>query len=330
VVTVAENYDLLEVLDHIDPGALDYSEWTSVGMALKDGGYSVSDWDSWSQRDSRRYHSGECQKKWESFRGSMTPITGGTVVALAKDQGWMPPLSEGYELSWDSIIGPKDEHVVVRDAAWIEDEEVPEPAEWDPVKELTTYLETLFEAGENVGYVAQAWEREGRYLPTKGNWDRTAGELIQALNKSRGDIGAVIGDYMPEAGAWIRFNPLDGQGCKNENVTEFRYALVESDSMPVGKQLAIIKQLELPVAVVVHSGGKSVHAIVRVEAGDYDEYRKRVDYLYDVCKKNGLAVDGQNKNPSRLSRMPGIMRGERKQFIVATNIGKESWTEWQE
>jgi hypothetical protein len=210
----------------------------------------------------------------------------------------------------------------------VESEEVPEPEVWDPVEQLTTYLETLFESGENVGYVMQSWERDGRFLPTKGNWDRTAGELIQALGKANGDI-CTLGDYTPEAGAWIRFNPLDGAGCKNENVTEFRYALVESDSMPVGKQLAIIRQLELPAAVVVHSGKKSVHAIVRVDAPDYDEYRKRVDYLYDVCKKNGLAVDAQNKNPSRLSRLPGAMRGERKQFIVATNIGKESWVGWK-
>ncbi len=27
----------------------------------------------------------------------------------------------------------------------------------------------------------------------------------------------------------IRFNPLDGMGVKNENVTRFTYALVESD-----------------------------------------------------------------------------------------------------
>ena len=140
----------------------------------------------------------------------------------------------------------------------------------------------------------------------------------------------MLGDYKPEVGAWIRFNPLDGNGIKNENVTDFRYALVESDNMDIGAQNAIIRELELPVACLVYSGGKSVHAIVRIDAGDYSEYRKRVDYLYDVCKKNGLKIDSQNRNPSRLSRMPGIMRGQHKQFLIDTNIGKESWAEWQE
>ena len=322
------NYDLLEVIDAIDPAACSYEEWVQVGMALKDAGHTASEWDAWSQRDGKRYHVNECYKKWDSFRGSNTPVTGGTVVAIARSQGWTPPSDEGYALEWDGVIGPRDEGVIIRDTAWVEAEDVPEPDDWDPVREITTYLSTLFGSEENVGYVTKAWEREGRYLPQKGNWDRTAGELIDELNRCGGDIGRVLGDYRPEVGAWIRFNPLDGRGCKNENVTEFRYALVESDTMPVDKQYAIIRELELPVAALVHSGGKSLHAIVRVDAPTYDEYRKRVDHLYDVCKRNGLVVDTQNKNPSRLSRMPGVERAGHKQFLVATSVGRESWAEW--
>ena len=139
-----------------------------------------------------------------------------------------------------------------------------------------------------------------------------------------------MGDYKFEAGAWIRFNPLDGQGIKNENVTEYRYALVESDTQDVDRQYAIIHELELPVAVLVHSGGKSLHAIVRIDAADYGEYRKRVDYLYGVCEKNGLKIDSQNRNPSRLSRMPGATRNGNRQYIVAENMGKKSYDEWYE
>jgi len=327
---MSDGLDLLEVLDAIDPRACSYSDWTSVGMALKDSGHTCDAWESWSRAD-ERHHEGECAKKWQSFRGSATPVTGGTIVALARSQGWQPAADDGHALEWEDVIGSHAGQVIIKDVAWVEAEDVPEPTdeEWRPIAELITYLETLFEANENVGYVAQAWEKEGRLFPRAGNWDRTAGELIQALAKCKGDLGAVIGDYKPEAGAWIRFNPLDGRGCKNDNVTEFRYALVESDSMPVGEQLALIKQMELPVACLVHSGAKSMHAIVRVDAPTYDEYRKRVDYLYGVCKKNGLVVDVQNKNPSRLSRMPGVIRDGRKQFLVATNIGRESWAEWE-
>ncbi len=220
------------------------------------------------------------------------------------------------------------------DQNWIEGQEIREPEEWDPAAQLIKYLETLFEAGENVGYVTASWEKTDekgtRWLPQKGSWDRTAGQLIEQLNHCGGDIGAVLGDYNPVAGAWIRFNPLDGNGCKNENVTEYRYALVESDSTELEKQNAIIREMELPVACLVFSGKKSLHAIVRVDAGSYEEYRKRVNYLYEICKKNGLEIDQQNRNPSRLSRMPGVMRNGHKQFLMDTNIGKASWEEWQE
>lgn len=321
--------DLLEILNNIDPSLLDYQEWCCVGMALKFEGYTASDWDSWSQRDSKRYHKNECYRKWDSFTGS--GVTGGTIVQYAKNQGWVPPMinqESGRELDWDDVI-EKDEQVII-DKNWIEGREVKEPKNWNPVNELITYLEILFDSTENVGYVTKTWLKDEKHLPTQGCWDRTAGKLIQQLNKCDGDIGAVLGDYNKEAGAWIRFNPLDGKGCKNSNVTDFKYALVESDSMPIAEQNAVLRELELPIACLVYSGGKSLHAIVRIEANDMREYRKRVDYLYNICKKNGLDVDTQNRNPSRLSRMPGVIRNGHKQFLVDTNIGKESWDEWYE
>lgn len=324
-----ERYDIKELLDYIDPAGLDYQEWVNVGMALKESGYTAADWDMWSRQDGR-YHKGECFRKWESFHGSTTPVTAGTIVQMARENGWEPPYTgENRELDWNDEIGTHDDMRIL-DSGWIEGKELQEPSDWNPVGELIRYLETLFDSSDNVGYVTETWEKDGKYLPTKGSWDRTAGELIQALNQCRGDIGAVLGDYKEAAGAWIRFNPLDGKGIKNENVTEYRYALVESDSEELEKQNAIIRELELPVAALVYSGKKSIHAIVRVDASDYNEYRKRVDYLYEICKKNGLKVDTQNKNPSRLSRMPGIIRNGKKQFLIDTNIGRESWNEWQE
>ena len=50
-----KQYNLLELLDYINPSELSYQEWTNVGMALKHEGYEASDWDSWSSQDSERY-----------------------------------------------------------------------------------------------------------------------------------------------------------------------------------------------------------------------------------------------------------------------------------
>lgn len=315
-------------LQYINPSELDYDGWLSVGLAIKREGLPCSVWDDWSRRDSSRYHEGECSRKWESFNDVANPITGATIAKMAKERGYR---YEGHALEWDDVISFENGII---DPAWIEDKEIdtPEADSWNPARELITYLETLFEPSENVGYVVKSFADEsGRYKPAgAGNYDRTAGQLIEELNICEGDLGAVLGDYNTECGAWIRFNPLDGNGVKNANVTEFRYALVESDNVPIERQNAIIRELELPVAIMVHSGKKSLHAIVRIEAANYDEYRKRVDFLYDVCKRNGLEPDTANRNPSRLSRMPGVIRGENKQFIVAKNIGKSSWNEWRD
>ena len=320
---------LLELIGYIDPADLAYQDWVNVGMALKHEGFSAADWDAWSRRDTGRYHAGECARKWETFRGNGNPVTGGTIVQMAMERGWVP--EQGHELDWDDVIAEDKDDLVVVDRSWIEGKEIREPKVWDPVKELTTYIETLFGTDEKVGYVTKVWERDGRKLPSKGCFDRTARQLLQALSRCKsGDIADAVGDYDPEAGAWIRFNPLDGKDCRDENVTDYRYALVESDSVDLEKQNAIIRELELPVACLVHSGNKSIHAIVRVEAASWEEYDERVRYLYDVCEKNGLKVDRQNKNPSRLSRMPGIMRNGKKQFLMDTSIGKPSWDEWYE
>lgn len=319
--------NLLELLEHVDPSRLDYQEWCSVGMALKEEGFSVADWEAWSARDSARFHFGECEKKWETFNGTEAPVTGGTIYQLALNQGWQP--DRGHEIGWNDEI--RDERVIV-DQSYVEEREIVEPDRWDPVAEIRRYLETLFEAGECVGYVMQSYQNEkGKYVPqNKGAYDRTAGQLIEELSRCKGDIGKVLGDYDPKGGAWIRFNPLDGNGVRNENVSDFRYALVESDSLEIEKQNALLRDLELPIACLVYSGGKSLHAIVKIDAADMKEYRERVNYLYDVCAKNGMMIDTQNRNPSRLSRLPGVMRGDQKQYIIDTNIGKTNWSEWKE
>ncbi len=79
----------------------------------------------------------------------------------------------------------------------------------------------------------------------------------------------------------------------------------------------MIRELELPVAALVSSGGKSLHAIVRIEAGSFEEYRSRVDYLYAVCEKNGLKVDRQNRNPPGCPGSPALCEGAKAvPFVV--------------
>lgn len=317
----------------------DYEQWLAVGMALKDAGGAVAEWDAWSRSDDR-YRAGECERKWRGFNGGGAARVGvGSVIQLCRDMGGNPPAdhrAEDAELSWDDYIGrdqtPKaaDDYKVVSE--WTADLPVPATAQ-TPVQQFAAYLGALFHTEDVVGVVTECWktpaDKDGKtgWAPRKGDYSRTAGELIERLSRAK-DLGEVVGDWEPTAGAWCRFNPLDGQGVADSNVKAFRFALVESDEVPIERQHAIIRELNLPVAALVHSGGKSLHAIVRIEAADYREYQQRVDFLYGVCAKNGLIIDRKNRNPSRLSRLPGATRNGRIQQLVAVNVGLSTWAEW--
>ena len=329
--------DLRELLEYIDPAQCSYEEWLNVGLALHQEGYPMFIWEEWSADDGERFHEGECAAKWESFgRYTGKLVTGATITKMAKENGWTSKrkLENNEALSFDSmVLATTPEQYQVVDKNWIEESDVTIPKSYpleQRKRDILTYLTTLFEPEEYVGYVVNTFTLpDGKQSPTMGNYSRTVQQIIDGINGTT-QLENVFGSFNKEMGAWIRFNPIDGKGVKNDNVTAFRYMLLESDNMSLGKQKAILEQLELPIAAMVFSGGKSIHAIVKVDAYSYEEYRKRVDFIYSIAQKNGFKPDKKNRNPSRLSRMPGVMRDGKPQFLMATNIGKENYKEWEE
>lgn len=329
--------DLRELLEYIDPSQCSYDEWLNVGLALHQEGYPMFVWEEWSAGDGERFHDGECAAKWESFgRYTGKLVTGATITQMAKENGWTSKhkFENNEALSFDSmVLATTPEQYQVVDKNWIEESDVHIPKSYpleQRKQDIVTYLTTLFEPEEYVGYVVNTFALpDGKQSPTMGNYSRTVQQIIDGINGTT-QLENVFGSFNKEMGAWIRFNPIDGKGVKNDNVTAFRYMLLESDNMSLGKQKAILEQLELPIAAMVFSGGKSIHAIVKVDAYSYEEYRKRVDFIYSIAQKNGFKPDKKNRNPSRLSRMPGVMRDGKPQFLMATNIGKENYKEWEE
>lgn len=324
--------ELTQLLEYIPASSLDYQEWVNVGMALKHEGLTCDIWDSWSRSDSR-YKSGECARKWKTFReDASTIVTGGTIYELAKRYGYKP--EEVKVFDWDDEISDDGDPEKIINTTWLDvSNTIEQPKEINATDELRRYIQALFKPDEIVGFCIDAQKDEDRnkWTPaSKGAYGMTAKAILNAIKKHPDDIKAVIGDYNEEAGAWIRFNPLDGAGVSNQNVTELRYALVESDTLEIERQKAIMEELQLPIAIMLYSGGKSIHAIVKVDAVTVQDYREKVDYLYRICEKNGLSIDKQNKNPSRMSRMPGVKRGDKNQYILAENIGLASFDEWKE
>lgn len=283
-----------DALTYIDPSC-PYREWLEIGMALKDGGFNCNVWDEWS-RSSDKYERGECARKWDSFEGS--GITIATLFYRARKNGY------------------KSDYVK------------PSVQRSDRITQIINYLMTLHDPEDYVGIVVDSRydEKRKKWHPANDGYTCKVKEIIKRLQETN-DISETF-KYNPDAGMWIRVNPLDGFENKDSNVTKFKYALVESDDMSKERQKALMMNLRLPIKAMIDSGGKSIHAIVNIGAENETEYSERVRYLFSVCNKNGLVVDEANKNPSRMSRMPGVQRGNNIQELIGLNLGCETWDDW--
>lgn len=316
---------LLDALAYLDPDSLSYDEWIRVGMALKAEGLE-SYYDPWSRKGAK-YKPGEPNQKLKSFDG--TEVTGNTIFRFAQDRGWHNPgkaptahIAPPAEAKEDTGIERLRKILKAHNTT---DAQVAAPAQhWE--NDLITYLRTLYHDTDIVTITSEA-ERDGtRWRPKGVGKSYLVADLIMMVS---GFSPAEILHCNREAGAWIRINPTDGNGCKDINVADFRYTLIESDDLPLTVQLSLIHELQLPVAALVHSGGKSIHAVVRVGAGNAEQYEQRVRFLHDICKRYGFSVDAANKNPSRLTRLPGVERGDGKQYLIDTDIGCSDFTEWE-
>lgn len=313
-----------DALRAIDPDC-SYDEWLRVGMALKQEGATCDTWDTWSSGGSK-YKEGECQKKWKSFRRD--DVTGGTLIHIAREHGYMPDAG-GNEYDVHNLL--LDEIIV--DPSFVSVEAVPPvPRGYNQAGEMLEYFKALFRPEDYVGYCVQSFQdkKDGKWKPAKTIFRRTAGDIINKLES--GHVEQAIGT-VGSGGAWVRFNPLNGKGETDDSVIRFKHCLIESDDDSIERQYGMLKAMNLPITFLIHSGGKSLHAIVRIDAENQQQYKQRVRDLYDFCKKSGFKPDEQDKNASRLSRLPGVKRGDKWQYIVARNIGAESyekWIEWRE
>ena len=114
-------------------------------------------------------------------------------------------------------------------------------------------------------------------------------------------------------GGYFGINPVTGEEGSGKNgrhtdddVSRFEYALLEHDELTIDEQAGLFSVLRLPIVSLVHSAGKSVHAMVRIGAPTFDAYTEKVAQLYAGAAL--LGFDTSNKNPSRLSRFPGPAR----------------------
>ncbi len=166
-----------------------------------------------------------------------------------------------------------------------------------------TMLRALYAPTDRLNLVTNHFVVEGKAKPSGGGKTLSRDEWLKWL--------AEKGVPQSAAGCWIRPNPCgDGTGkdgaIRDQDITAFRFLLLESDLLPLNAQFAALMHLHLPVAAVITSGGASVHAWLKVDCKDANEYAEVAVAVFQ--KLEPLGYDPANKNPSRLSRFPGAMR----------------------
>ena len=63
----------------------------------------------------------------------------------------------------------------------------------------------------------------------------------------------------------------------------------------------------LPVVSMVHSGGRSLHGIVRIDAENFEDYKETVIKIFKHLE--AFQLDSACKNINRHSSLPGHIQG---------------------
>jgi hypothetical protein len=180
------------------------------------------------------------------------------------------------------------------DAAWLAARSPIRPDNRTPA----SFLHVLYLPREKV-LIFDVFESQGQDIWTHGGLPYDAREL-DGFRSGK------------PCGVWFLANPIDGEFRINDNgrqsrrsaanVTSWRYLLVESDHAEPFAWLSALAQMPLPISAIYMSGGRSVHALVRVDA----ESKRHWDEIASDLKPALIVLGADPKAMSavRLSRLP--------------------------
>lgn len=178
------------------------------------------------------------------------------------------------------------------------------------------FLDSLYQPGERI----LIFEREfsqGDYLVEAGKGSFRLGDSpgVKAV-RSALPAGGQIGIFFlaqPVTGLW-QANPNnradDGapkMGRRHFScVTSWRYLVLESDEAPPELWLKALVQLPMAICAIYTSGGRSIHALCRVECDSKAEWDSLRDDILPILAV--LGADPAAMTAVRLTRLPGTLR----------------------
>lgn len=125
-------------------------------------------------------------------------------------------------------------------------------------------------------------------------------------------------------------NSVRGQRRLKSELAQYRNFLFESDTTPLEQQFILLPTI-MDLGIVrtaTYSGGKSIHYMISaaddLQLGEVGSESAETAYkqiwlgLANILANTGLIIDQAGKNPATLSRLPGAIRGETEQRLLAT------------
>ena len=307
----------------------DYQTWITVIAALKNEVIEgqLDETDAYElaldfSATSSKFDAEELYKKWLSFENKPSNLaTPGVIFELARENGYEKSSTTACTTSISAMKIGQEINIDEKENTVAEDKL---DTLQSRANHLITFLRAMYKQDDYIRIQTEVDYNSDRkkWTPTgKGKYTYTVGEIIAKINENLKqkkptllglELGQLSkdGSYNHKAGGWCSINSLDGKGVDNGNVSQYKYALLESDEISKEEQLKYIHALNLPYKALIDSGNKSIHCILLINAKTYKEYGDRVRFIYDFCEKAGFAVDRADKNPSRMYRLPGLIRGD--------------------
>jgi hypothetical protein len=168
--------------------------------------------------------------------------------------------------------------------------------DWYVKRDGIEVLRRLYSPGEYL-FIGQSFDAGAQHVQRVSEWIR------------RFERGFVPEHIVPNPLTGSRGMTKDGEPSYRADacVISYRFAVLEFDTLPRAQQINFWAGVRLPVAALIDSGGKSIHAWVRIDAESEQEWRVNVEErLFDVL--TAIGIDRSCKNESRLSRTPGHLR----------------------
>ncbi len=173
------------------------------------------------------------------------------------------------------------------------------------------FLNALYRPGERILVFTQFYSQGDFLAISRGDsyrlGDRPGLKAVPSPLPAAGNEGV----WFLTAPVTAKWEPMPGPesrpGRRHEAcVTRFPFLLLESDTAEESLWLKALVQLPLRIAALYTSGGRSIHALIKVDC----ETKAEFDAARNVARSVlcPLGADGAAMTAVRLSRLPGCLR----------------------